>query len=203
MSAHAIIAHAPAAIVIHNQRMRFARYHGPPRRATGGARWGWLGVLLLVAGACGGGGRYNGGVYDDGTVRYRVAAPLGWERVAVGDNDLSFHHADLGTISINSTCRGYEDLPAQALMNELLFGTRERFYRTEDVVTVDGRGALHNVIDLELDGVPLTLEVYLVTKDGCVYDITRVSSREGFEPGRAALTAFVRSFQVLAPRVKV
>jgi hypothetical protein len=160
-------------------------------------------VLCLAAG-CASSARFSDGIYDDGTVRYRVVAPgAGWERIKVGDNDLAFHNEGLGTISINSTCKNYEDLPAQALMNELLFGTRSRFYRTEEVVTVDGRGALHSVVDLELDGVPLTLEVYLVTKDGCVYDITRVSSRASYEPGRPTLHTFVRSFAVIATRVRV
>ena len=48
----------------------------------------------------------------------------------------------LGTIAINSTCRDYEDLPERALMNHLLFGTRARHYRLEDVVSLDGRGAV-------------------------------------------------------------
>ena len=157
--------------------------------------------MLCAASACAGSSHFTDGVYDDGIVRYRIATPgRDWQRVSVGDNDLAFNNEVLGTISINSTCKNYEDVPKQALMNELLFGTRERFYRTEEVVTIDGRGALHNVIDLELDGVPLTLEVYLLAKDGCVYDITRVSSRAGYEPGRRVLHAFVSSFAVLATR---
>jgi hypothetical protein len=158
--------------------------------------------LLVFAGACGGGATFQNGIYDNGTVRYRVGdVGQGFERVQVNDNDLAFFHRRLGTIAINSTCEDYEDVPERALMNHLMFGTRERVYRTEQVVTVDGRGALHSVIDLELDGVPLTLEVYLVKKDGCVYDLSRVSSRESFEAGRDSFATFVRGFAVLATRI--
>ncbi len=142
------------------------------------------------------------GVYDDGTVRYRVGVLTGaWRRVDVSDNDLAFFHPSLGTISINSTCRGYEDVPEQALMNQLLFGTRDRVYRLEETVTVDGRGALHDVVDLTLDGVPLTLELYVLKKDGCVYDLSWISSRAAFARGRADFQAVVRSFEVLRTRL--
>jgi len=158
--------------------------------------------LLCLAGCGSSTASFINGIYDNGTVRYHIGTPgPEFRRVHVEDNDLAFYNEWLGTISINSTCKNYEDVPQQALMNQLLFGTRERVYRAEDRVTLDGRGALHNVIDLELDGVPLTLEVFLVSKDGCVYDITRISSRPAFEAGREHLLEFVRGFRVLATRV--
>jgi hypothetical protein len=131
-------------------------------------------------------------------VRYRIGdRGSGWSRIDAGDNDLAFEHATLGTMAINSTCEDYSDVPEQALMNHLLFGTRQRKYVTEEMLTLDGRGAFHVVVELELDGVPVTLEVYLVKKDGCVYDLTRVSSRPAFEPGRADFRRFVEGFAVL------
>jgi hypothetical protein len=145
---------------------------------------------------------FSGGIYDDGVVRYHVGEPKpGWARIEVAGNDVAFHHARLGTISINSTCTDYEDVPEQALMNQLLFGTRERLYRVEETVTLDGRGALHTVVDLELDGVPLTLEVYLVKKDGCVYDLAHISSRRGFELGRNDFQTVLQGFRVLRTKL--
>jgi hypothetical protein len=145
-----------------------------------------------------GGASFSQGVYDDGTVRYRVGSvPSGFARVEVDDNDLAWSHRTLGTLSVNSTCQDYEDVPEQALMNHLLFGTRERTYRVEEMVTIDGRGALHTIVDLELDGVPVTLEVYVVKKDGCVYDITLIASRGAFDQARPALASLVSRFEVL------
>jgi hypothetical protein len=160
-------------------------------------RGAWLVLLMGCASAS-----FANGVYDNGIVRYRVGSPgPGWARVEVEDNDLAFHHASLGTISLNSTCKDYDDVPEEALMNQLLFGTRERVYRVEETVTVDGRGASHVLVDLELDGVPLTLEVYLLKKDGCVYDMTRISSRPAFAPGRRDFEAVVQGFFVLKNRL--
>ena len=154
-------------------------------------------VHAALLAACGG-ASFAQGVYDDGTVRYRVGGVAsGWERVEVEDNDLAFTHQTLGTISVNSTCVDYEDVPEQALMNHLLFGMRERQYRLEETVTLDGRGALHAVVDLELDGVPLTLEIFVLKKDGCVYDMSLIAGRAAFEQARPAFASLVRGFEVL------
>jgi hypothetical protein len=158
-------------------------------------------ALALVCAACTS-VSFSRGVYDDGTVRYHIGElGSGWQRVAVEDNDLAFHHRAHGTISVNSTCHEYEDVPEQALMNQLLFGTRDREYRVEETITLDGRGAMHDVVDLTLDGVPLTLEVYLLKKDGCVYDITRICARNAFEQGRNDFLAVVQGFKVLRTKL--
>jgi hypothetical protein len=157
-------------------------------------------VLLVTTGAtwaCAGASFANG-IYDDGIVRYRVG-PRGphWKRVEVEDNDLAFHDPAVGTVSVNSTCEDYEDVPQAALMNHLLMGTTERRFRIEETVTVDGRGARHVIADVELDGVPVTLEVFLLNRDGCVYDIVYTAAREVHERERGAFLAFVNGFQVL------
>jgi hypothetical protein len=160
----------------------------------------WLVALAAISGGfgCGSSASFNQGVYDDGMVRYQVGQlGPGWRRVEVEDNDLAFHNDALGTVSINSTCTDYEDVPEEALLNHLLFGMRERNYRTEETVSLDGRGALHAVIDLELDGVPLTLELYVLKKDGCVYDMSLIASRSEFERARGDLARLISSFHVL------
>jgi hypothetical protein len=161
----------------------------------------WLVLVAACLSGCGGASFAND-VYDDGVTRYRVGPRAsGFSRVELEGNDLAWHHHQLGTISVKSTCTEYEDVPEEALVNHLLFGMRERAYRTEETLTLDGRGAHHVVVDVELDGVPLTLEIYLVKKDGCVYDLVRVASRPTFEAGRDAFARFVAGFAVLATRL--
>ncbi len=182
---------------------------GRPMPTPARPRLRLLRLLLLVCGLVGGGllsgplagcggASFAQGVYDDGMVRYRVGSiGSGWERVQVDENDLAWTHGALGTISVNSTCTDYEDVPEQALMNHLLFGTRERTFQVEETVTLDGRGALHTVVDLELDGVPLTLEILVLKKDGCVYDLSLIASRASFVQARPAFAGLVRGFAVL------
>jgi hypothetical protein len=145
---------------------------------------------------------FRDSIFDDGVVRYRVGRlDPRFSRVEVDDNDLAWHGRGVGTISVNSTCSEYEDVPAVALMNHLLFGTSERTLRLEETTTLDGRGALHTIADVELDGVPITLEVYLLKKDGCVYDLSHIAARHRFEQSRPLFAAFVAQFHVLSTRL--
>ncbi len=155
-----------------------------------------LGVLALLGCAS---ASFRRGVFDDGVVRYRVGdVGTDFRPIEVSDNDLAWHSPRLGTIGINATCTEYEDVPETALVNHLLFGTAERSFRVEETVMLDGRGARHVIVDLELDGVPVTVELYLVKKDGCVYDLTHTASRANFEAGRPVFDSFAHGFHVLS-----
>jgi hypothetical protein len=165
-------------------------------------RTAWAAVAIFGSLACGASASFQNGVYDDGIVRYRVGRLTpGFLPVSVSDNDLAWHHPGLGTVSVNSTCTEYEDVPSVALLNQLLFGTTQRVYRVDETMTLDGRAAYHVIVDMELDGVPLSLDVYLLKKDGCVYDLTYMASRASAEKGRALFEGFVRSFAVLSTRL--
>lgn len=157
-------------------------------------RIGSMGVLVLLS-ACG--ASFNGAVFQKRTVDYRVAR-LGadWKRVDVRGNDLAFHHEAQGTIAVNATCEGYDDVPAIALANHLLFGITQRTYLTDEEVTLDGRGARHVRVDGELDGVPLRLEIYLLVREGCVFDLSYVSQPSA--PASAVFERFVHGFHVIA-----
>jgi hypothetical protein len=164
-------------------------------------RWHPALGLALCAAACGGSGAFHDRIFDDGVVRYRVGALVpGFERVDVGDNDLAWHDRDLGTISVNATCSDYDDVPTSALMNQLLFGTTERAFRLEETATLDGRAARHAIVDVEMDGVPVRLNVYLMRKDGCVYDLTHVGAPAQAARAQPLFDAFVHEFAVLATR---
>lgn len=168
------------------------------------ARYGWrvllsflrgsFWVLLLGLAACAG-PRFDGALFRKPGVSYRIE-PLGpgWERVRVEGSDLSFHRERAGTVSAQATCREYEDVPPSALVNHLLFGTTRRVYLLDEEVTLDGRGARHALVDCELDGVPVRVEVYLLVRNGCVFDLSYVSDRSA--PAQAEFTRFVQAFRI-------
>jgi hypothetical protein len=155
-----------------------------------------LGCGWLVA--CGGGAMFRDNVYSDDFTRYRVGAlSPAWQPLAADGNDLAFHRSEMGTISVNSTCTEYDDVPLSALVNHLLFDTTERQVRLEETVTLVGRGARHLLVDLELDGVPIQVELYVLRKNGCVYDLSHVRARTAPPAARETFLAFVRRFDVL------
>ena len=155
-----------------------------------------LPLLVLLTGC--GGASFDNGVYQDDHARYRVGilSPA-WRRVEVEGNDLAFYRPQMGSITVNATCSEYEDVPISALVNQLLFDTTERRFLVEEVVTLDGRGARHVLMQLELDGVPLEMELYVVRKDGCVFDLVHTRSRAAAPEARSTFATFVQHFAVL------
>ncbi len=154
-------------------------------------------AVLLVIAACGG-ATFRDGIYEDDEARYRLGElDASWKRMKVGDNDLAFYRPGMGTISINATCTEYEDVPVTALLNHLLFETQKRRFLVEEDVTLDGRGARHVVVQAELDGVPIELELYVMKKDGCVFDLAHVRNHVAPARARATFQAVVGRFAVL------
>ena len=151
-------------------------------------------VLALGSTACGG-ATFANGIYSDDEATYRVGA-LGreWKRAEVDDNDLAFYRHGVGTIAVNATCQEYEDVPHTALVNHLLFGTTHRQFRVEEMTQLDGRGAYHVLVSAELDGVAMLLEVYVIKKSGCVYDLSLIASETTHAQASGDFEAFVRGF---------
>jgi hypothetical protein len=147
----------------------------------------WLGL--------GCGPRFDGSLLHKPEVDYRVPRlEAGWQQVRLKGNDLAFYRPSFGSIAVNATCKDYEDVPQAALLGHLLFGTTHREYLLEEEVPLDGRSARHALIDGELDGVPVRLEIYLLTRAGCVFDLSYVSDRAA--RGRDQYTRFVHGFRV-------
>jgi hypothetical protein len=156
-----------------------------------------IALAFLGLAACGG-AAFSEGVYSDDFTRYRVGRlSTAWQPVEASGNDLAFYRHGMGTISVNSTCREYEDVPLSALVNHLLFDTTRRNILLEETVTLTGRGAEHVVADLELDGVPIQLELFVLRKDGCVFDLSHIRSRSASPSARGEFLAFVQGFDVL------
>lgn len=158
----------------------------------------WLALTSVLACAGCGGSSLRNGVYADDQARYRIGAlPARFERVDLDDNDLAFHHRGEGTISVNATCSEYEDVPLPALVNHLLFETTDRRFVTEETVTVDGRAARHVVVQAQLDGVAIELDLYVLKKDGCVIDFAHIRTPNAAPAARELFRSFVTSFALL------
>ena len=65
----------------------------------------------------------------------------------------------------------------------------------EETVPFDRREARHVVLRARLDGVPRAIELYVMKKDGCVYDLGLIAPPEHFARARAAFDAFARGFR--------
>lgn len=156
-------------------------------------------LAALLASACAG-PRYEGGVYRDRAMAFRLGeTPSSWARIDVSDAKLAFRDdAAQTTTLVNGRCgQDAEDAPLEALRAHLFLLFTEREILEEERLPLDGREALRTVLSAKLDGVPKAFSVYVLKKDGCVYDFVQISPPEGLPSARPAFERFVAGFRTL------
>src|SRR5437764_3085004 len=105
-----------------------------------------------------------------GDVCYSTGAlPQRWRLVHQEGASVGFYSDAVGgVIEANATCRDDADAaPLTALTRQLLIGYTERHVETQTTVALDQREALHTVVEAKLDGVPVTLDLYVMKRNGC------------------------------------
>ena len=143
---------------------------------------------------------FDGRVLHEGRRSFRTGPiPSSWERVRMDGPLLAFHdRASNGVVDVYDQCgKDALDTSLVALRTQLLIGFTERAFRDEQRVQLDRREALRTLVDAKLDGVPMTLDVYVMKKDGCVYDLVYVARPGGFQAGVQAFESFVAGFEAL------
>ena len=99
---------------------------------------------------------------------------------------------------VNMRCdRRDDDVPLAALTQHLIMGTTEREFASEKVFPFDEREARHTVMRAKLDGVPLTYDIFVMKKDGCVYDLVFVARDSQYARGADAFHKFVSGFHAI------
>jgi hypothetical protein len=137
---------------------------------------------------------------NDRRLSYRYGpVPADWERVEIPGNDAAWHDpGSNGVVHVDHSCERSQDAPLASLVQHLLIGFTEREYVTEETIPFDGREARHVVVRARLDGVPMNIELYVMKKDGCVFDLGYVARPERFEQAQPAFRAFVAGFHTLS-----
>jgi hypothetical protein len=150
--------------------------------------------MALWVTACGG-AHFNGNVYDDGTLHFRTGPiPATWRPIEADGTLLAFRDDQApATVAVNGRCgMDGDDVPLPSLTQHLFLQFTERELKSQQELNLDGRAALRTELVGKLDGVPKRFLVYVLKKDGCVYDFWRVS-----DPGvddAAAFEQFVKGF---------
>lgn len=160
-------------------------------------------LLFTANGACSGGktrGTFEGNVFRNGKIAFQLPErPPGWRRVEVDDASLAFRDDEhAASILLNARCLSADDrTPLVALTNHLLIGATEREYIAQSPEPFDGREALHTKLKAKWDGVPMFIDVFVLSKDGCVYDLVYFGAPNGYEGGAASFERFARGFRTL------
>jgi hypothetical protein len=154
-------------------------------------------VLAALGLASGCGPTFDGTVYRGKGFAFRVPErPAGWRPIGAEGTALAFRDVDGGaTIAVNGRCgKDAEDVPLAALTQHLFIQFTDREASTEEVVPFDGREALHTVMTAKLDGVPKKFDVWVLKKDGCVYDLYLIAAPDRFEASASEFRKFVGGF---------
>jgi hypothetical protein len=155
-----------------------------------------LGAVIAFSGCAG--RRIENGVYhsDKG---YRLTLPgPDWSVAADSKADLELRHQDgLAAMLANAECDDRaKSRSAGLLLGQLLIGLHDRATIEQNEVSLDGRLALHRVLDgrVAADGAPTRIEAYVLKDQSCVYDFAYAAPPASFEAWRADFRRFVESF---------
>jgi hypothetical protein len=155
-----------------------------------------LGAVIAFTGCAG--RRIENGVYhsDKG---YRLTLPgPDWSVAADSKADLELRHQDgLAAMLANAECDDRaKSRSAGLLLGQLLIGLHDRATIEQNEVSLDGRQALHRVLDgrVAADGAPTRIEAFVLKEQGCVYDFAYAAPPASFEAWRADFRRFVESF---------
>ena len=161
-----------------------------------------VGVLSLSAVGCASSG-FDGRVYHDETMRFRVGPiPSSWRTITVDDALLAFRDDTANaTVALNGRCGvDGDDVPLASLTQHLFLQFTEREPVAQQTRTLDGREALRTEITASLDGVKKRYLVYVMKKDGCVYDfmyIAAAPTADGSAGSSGEFERFVQGFSTL------
>jgi hypothetical protein len=132
-----------------------------------------------------------------GRVCYEVG-PLGsgWRTVHKEAAQIGFFNDATGAvIQSNATCRDdAEAAPLDALTRQLLIGYTERHILESHTVPLAGREALRTRVAAKLDGVPIMLELYVLKRNGCVFDLSYVAPPDSYARSERDFARFVSGF---------
>ena len=138
---------------------------------------------------------FEGSVLHKGDLSVRLGqAPGGWRPLRIEGADAAYRDEDHeGSVMFDVRChRRDDDAPLSVLSQQLVIGTTERQILSEETEPFDGREALHTRMRAKLDGVPMQYDIYVLKKDGCIYDLVYVAPPARSAEGEADFERFAR-----------
>jgi hypothetical protein len=158
-------------------------------------------ALAVASSACASSVSFSGGVYRDAHVAFQIGAiPTGWRSIDVSDANVAFRDdAHDASILVNGRCIPDDaDAPLASLTAHLIIGTTARQFLVEETIPMDAREARHTVLQAKLDGVLMAYDIFVLKKDGCVYDLVYVGVPEDVRAGAPEFERLARGFRTVA-----
>ena len=161
-----------------------------------------LALAAVLAIGCGHSASFEGGVLHKGDLSVHFGpVPAGWTRIDVQGADVAYRDEGReGSALFDVRCNDRDnDAPLAALTEHLIAGTTARDYQRQDTLPFDGREALHTLLGAKLDGVPMQYDIFVMKKDGCVYDLIYVAPPDHFAQGAEGFERFATGLHAASP----
>lgn len=170
----------------------------PSLRVTLGA----LVVSSLVAGCTGWVGHGNTyyrkrerGIHHEATYSFLSPGPQ-WSPLKQKGVQVGWWNEGLGAaILLDSQCERHGDSTLEQFTDHLRIDFREWEVLSQERTTLVGRDAVRTVVLASIDGGAKTqMELVVVKKNGCLFDLEYIAPPRTFERGRAAFAQVVTGF---------
>lgn len=97
-------------------------------------------------------------------------------------------------VTVASSCERYSEAPLKVLTRQLLFGSRDIDYKKQEPMEIDGVEALYTSLSAKTEGVPIFMEIVVLSKLQCVFDISLVGKKQLNDSEMIEFLAFAKSF---------
>jgi len=158
-----------------------------------------ISLLGVMAAACSG-ARYDGALFQNSELAFRFGpVPSGYRELEVEGTLLAFRNdADSATLALSGRCGlDGDDVPLTALTHHLFLQFTDRELISQRTLELDGREALRSELSAKLDGVPKRFVIYVLKKNGCVYDFVHIAPPSA--PPSDTFDQLVRTFHTVRP----
>jgi hypothetical protein len=129
---------------------------------------------------------------------YRFGDPgPGWQPVRnLKDVQVAWTNREIGgIIEIHAQCDDQGDSSLDQYTDHLRIDWTPWEVESQEQTRLVDRAALHTVVTAELDGVVRRNELWVVKKNGCLFDLRYSASPAQFEAGRGAFADVIEGFR--------
>lgn len=163
-----------------------------------------LGVALVTVSAagCSGWVGYGNTYYKrrgaahEATYQFGLPGPA-WQPLKQKGAQVAWYNEGLGAaIVLDSQCDMHGDSSLEQFTDHLRIDFREWEILSQEQVTLVQRDAVRTVVLASIDGVIKTqMEIWVVKKNGCLFDLEYIAPPRTFETGRVDFAQVVAGFK--------
>jgi hypothetical protein len=127
---------------------------------------------------------------------YRVTPPKDWKEIdSSNQSDQAYKLPSGNVVTLTSSCKPNRSQSLDVLTRHLLLGARNVSYEKQDIYLIAGHEGLYSSVKAKMEGVPFSLELFVLPSNTCVFDFSLMSPKMISETDKADFISFFKSFK--------